>query len=217
MRSLLVALLVLGVSGCRLSANLHEIDAGKAYRSAQLDEGELRAVISGQGIRTIINLRGANPGSDWFDAESRVAQETGVKMVNIPMSAGRLPTRADLIALLDAFQTVERPFLVHCRAGADRTGEAMAIYQMEYMGKSRDEALEMLTLKYLHLDLGAPAKRYFIRDIYRGEAWARAEYEPCRATYDYFDRASLCSGNPAADPNAAESPAPVAASTPADS
>ncbi|MFL5812912.1 MAG: dual specificity protein phosphatase family protein [Bdellovibrionia bacterium] len=177
-------------SGCH--PNFHEVDPGKLYRSAQLSGEELDHAIHQLGIRTVINLRGEDLNSDWYKAEAQVTQTDGVKLINIAMSAKRLPHRNDLIALLDAFEKAERPILVHCQAGADRTGEASAIYEMEYMGKSREEALEMLTLKYDHLELAAPAKRYFI-NLYGGKDWAYHTYDPCVQSYKYYDQQKFCS------------------------
>ena len=82
---------------------------------------------------------------------------------------------------------------MHCDGGADRAGEASAIYQIEYMGKSSAEALEMLTLRYRHFSWWKPAMRYFI-ERYRGEDWLLNEYDPCSDEYDYYDRAKYCSG-----------------------
>lgn len=191
MRSVALFAMMALLSGCH--PNFHEVDPGKLYRSAQLTGEELDQAIHTFGIRTVINLRGENPGKDWYDAEARVTQQAGVKLISIPMMASRIPHRKDLIDLLDAFEKSERPILIHCQAGADRTGEASAIYEMEYMGKSRKEALKMLTLKYDHLELAAPSKRYFI-GVYGGKDWAYHTYDPCAQDYRYYDKQKYCSG-----------------------
>jgi hypothetical protein len=109
------------------------------------------------------------------------------------MSAERLPHRKDLIRLLDAFKNSPRPILLHCQAGVDRTGEASAIYEMLYMGKSKKEALEMLSLKFGYLESNEPAKIYFIRDVWQGETWAREQYFPCSGQYHFYDiKSSEC-------------------------
>lgn len=188
-RLLVLSALVL-LAGCRLSVNLHEIHAGKLWRSAQLTGEELEQVIEEQGIKTILNLRGAHPDEDWYVAEREVAAREGVELVDIKMSAHHLPHREALLRLLDTFRDAPRPILVHCRAGADRTGEACAIYQMEYMGKTREQALRMLRLGYLHAAIFTPAKRYFMEQVWKGEVWAREAYDP-RApdqVYEYYER-----------------------------
>ena len=41
-----------------------------------------------------------------------------------------MPTREALLELWDTFENGEYPMLVHCKAGADRTGGAVAIWRM---------------------------------------------------------------------------------------
>lgn len=186
---------VTGGLGFRPGKNFHEVVPGEFYRSAQLTGKEFEAAIKDHGIKTIINLRGEKPGSDWFENEVAAAEKHGVQLVSIGMRASRIPHRQDLIKLLDVYANAPRPILVHCQGGADRTGEATAIYAMEYMGWSRKRALKMLTLKYYHFRVFTPAKSYFIRNVYNGETWARTEYDPCAADYKYYDKSKLCRGN----------------------
>lgn len=191
MRGLRLALalgMLLFLTGC---PNLHEVKRGELYRSGQLDKKQLRAVIEKAGIKTIINLRGSSD-EDWYQDEKAVAQAYGVNLVNIKMSAKRLPTRAGLIKLLETYRNAPRPILIHCKAGVDRTGEAATIYAMEYLGQSKKKALEQLSPKYFHVPKLMPAKTYFIRNIYQGEAWAYREYHPCQTDYKYFNKASAC-------------------------
>lgn len=168
--------------------NFHAVDPGKLYRSAQLlRTWEFEDYVGKNGIKTVINLRGASPSSSWYKTEVAMLKKLGVRQIDIPMSASRLPHQADLIKLLEAFQTAQRPILIHCLQGADRTGEAAAIYQMLYMGKTKDEALKMLSWKYGHLEFLFPAKKYFIKEVWQGLDWAYNDYEPCAGNLRYYD------------------------------
>jgi len=174
-----------------LLANLREVDPGRFYRSGQLSGSQLRDTIDAFGIRTIINLRGHSTYHDWYQAEAAVAAEADIPLHNIHLSSRGLPHRKEIADLLDLYRTAERPILVHCDGGADRAGEASAIYQIEYMGKSRAEALEMLTFRYRHLSWWKPAKRYFI-ERYQGEDWLLNQYDPCLDDYEYYDKVKYC-------------------------
>jgi protein tyrosine phosphatase (PTP) superfamily phosphohydrolase (DUF442 family) len=188
------ALAVLGGLGLALSwTNLREVDPGRFYRSGQLNSAQLQGAIDELGIRTVINLRGRGDDEPWYREESEVARNNGVQLVDVLFRSKRLPHRADLIALLDAYRDAERPILVHCYSGADRAGQASAIYQMEYMGRPKSEALEMLSLRFGHFSWLKPAMHYFV-EVYEGEAWARREYDPCRAGYRHYNRALFCGG-----------------------
>ena len=173
-------------------ANLREVDPGRFYRSGQLGPEQLREVISERRIRTVINLRGYDTSQPWYRAQAEVTGELGVKLYNVHLSASGLPHPQELDWLLHIYRHVKRPILVHCDGGADRAGEASALYQIEYMGKSNAEALDMLSLRYRHFSWLRPAKRYFI-GRYRGEQWARESYDPCAADFDYYDKRKHCS------------------------
>jgi len=171
--------------------NLAVVEEGALYRSAQLRPGQLADVVDELGIRTIVNLRGAKPDRRWYREQRAVANAKGVAHLDVRWSADRLPHRASLLDLLEVYRTAERPILVHCFSGADRAGEAAAIYQMEHMGRSADQAVDMLSPRFLHLAWLRPAKHYFL-GFYRGGRWARAEYDPCGADYRYYDKDKYC-------------------------
>lgn len=186
------ALLVLStflLVGCRF----YEVDKG-VYRGPQPDAATLEEAIKSYGLKTIINLRGESTAS-WYKQEKEVADRYGVKMINISMSAKSIPHRDNLIKLLDAFRDAQKPFYIHCMAGVDRTGEASALYQMIYMGKPLEDALEMLSPKFGHFENLMPAKRYFVRDVWKGEQWAYDEYNPCSGQFKYYDvNSGACQG-----------------------
>ena len=46
---------------------------------------------------------------------------------------------------------MEKPVLIHCKSGADRTGLAAAIYLLTEGGKTLDQAERQLSLRYIHL------------------------------------------------------------------
>ena len=159
--------------GPSIIANLHEVDPGRFYRSGQL------------------NLRGYEPEDDWYQQEIRVAERNGVAHHNVRLSSSSLPQPEEIERLLSLYGEVERPILVHCHGGADRAGEASALYQIEYMGRSPEEALAMLSFPYRHLSWLKPAKRYFI-ERYQGEQWVRNGYEPCDPEHFHYYRARHC-------------------------
>lgn len=173
-------------SGIRLTRNFSEVDPGKLYRSAQLTGSELQGFIAKYGIKSVINLQGKRPGVRWYDEETKVLSDLGVTQINLEMTVESIPKRFELLKLLEAYKTLERPILVHCRQGSDRTGEAVAIYKMEYMNKSREEAMSSFSFRHFYVELFAPAKAYFVEN-YQGKDWAYADYDHCDRTWKYAD------------------------------
>lgn len=171
-----------------LGPNFHEVDKGQLYRSAQLDALEFKHYIKKYKIQSIINLRGAEPLSLWWQQEIAVSKNMGVIHYDIPMTAEEIPHRKNLLKLLDLLNMAPRPILIHCQGGADRSGEAAALYQMVYQGKSKEEALKQLSFKYHHVQKFKPAKRYFIEKVWQGEDWAFSSYDPCKAEYKYYNK-----------------------------
>ena len=180
--SILGILLFLNIS-CRLVT----VDPGQVYRSPQPTAEHLENYIQNYGIKTVINLRGENPSKQWWIEEHEIVKKYDLTFINISMSAKHLPHRKNLIKLLDAYKTAPRPILIHCLAGVDRTGEATAIYQMLYMGKSKEEALKMLTPEYGYFEKFKPAKKYFIEHVWQDENWAYEQYNPCLGQYKFYD------------------------------
>ena len=165
--------------------NFHAVDPGRAYRSATLSPWELKAIAKLYGIKTIINLRGVEK-LRWFYKEQAIAHELGIDMVNIDMSSRTLPDRHDELKLVNAFEHAPKPILIHCWSGADRSGEAAAIYDLVVLKTSKQQALKMLGPRYMHFRYLRPAKDYFVR-LFQGAKWLRSSYFPCRGQYRYYN------------------------------
>jgi len=156
--------------------NFRIIADGQAYRSAQLDSTTLELVIEQYGIRTIINLRGEDDDALWYKRERTVAAEHGVTLVDIPMSAGRLPPRASLLRLYDTYRSAEYPILIHCKGGADRTGAAAAIWRMVMQGAPREIAALELSPLYGHFAAAQPAMDRLVQIFEPRREWIETEY-----------------------------------------
>jgi protein tyrosine phosphatase (PTP) superfamily phosphohydrolase (DUF442 family) len=166
--------------------NFHAVENGGLYRCQQLSPRMLSFYIREKGIKTLINLRGfGKEENDWFAQEKSVATDLGVAFYSIAMSAVVLTEREHLLELLHIFDTAPRPMLVHCHGGADRTGEASALWVLEIQNKSKEEAFKQLGIAYGHRILINSAKDFLIK-IWGGRRWLEQEY---RATdYPHFCR-----------------------------
>ena len=134
--------------------NFHPITPGEAYRSAQLDQDELEYYIHKFGIRSIINLRGKKNGRSWYVEEIETCQNLGVKHYDLKLSPKKAPSPGRIQELLKLFRVAPRPVLIHCKAGADRSGLAAALWKMVIDGAPKSEARRHLSIRYGHMPLG---------------------------------------------------------------
>lgn len=186
-RSLAFTALALAVTGCgfavsdgfgplRPTDNFRVVEKDRAYRSAQLDGASFEFVADMLGIRTVINLRGENEDEAWYQNEKAALEAAGVTMIDIRMSAHELPARAELLKLYDAFMTAEEPILIHCSAGADRTGAASAIWRMMKLGDSREAASSELAVRYGHFEFYTPEMDQLVAMFQPDRTWIEEEY-----------------------------------------
>lgn len=149
----LVILLVGGYLGAlQLTGNFHEVVPGTLYRSAQPSPAEIAAYSRKYGIRTIINLRGENDGN-WYKDEVAAARRAGIEHVDFKMSASKQLTLEQSYRLIALLRDAPKPILIHCQAGADRTGLASVIYLQQIAGADEETAERQLSIRYGHIGI----------------------------------------------------------------
>ncbi|MDO5706645.1 MAG: hypothetical protein Q4G49_16465 [Paracoccus sp. (in: a-proteobacteria)] len=71
------------------TGNTHPVITAELYRSAQPDAAMLMRMHRDHGIAGIINLRGENAGSPWYDEEIATAADLNIAHYDLGMSAAR--------------------------------------------------------------------------------------------------------------------------------
>jgi protein tyrosine/serine phosphatase len=155
----------------RLDGNFHTVIAGHVYRSGQPDAADLRHWTRAYGIRTVVNLRGAADGADWYDTETATASALGLAHVDFGMSASHDLTPADAAALIAVLAEAEMPILIHCKAGADRTGLAAALYVAAIARGDEEAAERQISLRFGHISLPMVPEYAMDRTFERLEPW----------------------------------------------
>lgn len=171
--------------------NLHEIDDG-VWRANQPDPGLIRR-LAGRGLRSVLNLRGETGwGSYLLEREACMAH--GIALVDFKLSSRYLPHPSVIRALDAVFAEIERPFLMHCKSGADRAGMAAALYLLMRKGAAVEEARQQLSWRYLHLAGAESGVLGFMLDRYAADTarqpmpfldWVDTRYDPEAITGDY--------------------------------
>lgn len=156
--------------------NFHTVESGELYRSAQLSCRKLSRYIKKFEIKTIINLRGKQKTATWWRKEKLCAKKRGVRFFDIQMSAVRPSTKHEIGQLLALYDHAPKPILVHCLGGADRTGEAAALWVLDQQKKSKRQALKHLEWKYRHFRRWRPYKSRLVK-AWRGREWFIQKYD----------------------------------------
>lgn len=124
------------------------------YRSAQLKPPALEKLIKEKNIDVVLNLRGSSHES-WYQDEKALCSRLGIKYYAYGFSVNRPPDKKRFLNLLDVLDYVKKhnsKLLIHCKAGADRTGMMSAVIQIYLYNFSVEEAAsKSLNLWYGHL------------------------------------------------------------------
>ena len=145
--------------------NLHQIGGGM-IRANQPSPAQLKTY-AGQGIKTILNLRGPSP-KGYYLLEKEACEALGLTLIDYRVFSRDTPKKQAIHDLKKIFETLEYPAVMHCKSGADRTGLAGVLYKHFHMGLPIETALEQLRLKYLHVRQGKTGMiDFFFEDFVR--------------------------------------------------
>lgn len=176
--SLLPGLCLVFAAGCGeeepnepIILNFHTLDEGKAYRSPQLSGEALNWVIDRYGIKTVVNLRGHNPDKEWYQEEAAVCRDRNVALVDLSLSSQSLPEPRLLRSIVETLETAERPMLIHCQSGSDRSGMVSALYRIEVLGQDNEAAMRELSSDYWHFRDKKPCMDTLIEMYEPTAAW----------------------------------------------
>lgn len=179
-----------------LWTNFDEVAPG-VYRSNQPDHARLEK-LKAMGVRTIVNLRGTPRQSHYlFEEESCAA--LGLVMTNLQLHARRAAPRAEILNLIQTFRTAERPFLMHCKSGADRAGLAAAIYLIAIADRPVAEARRQLGPRYVHFRWSKTGICDHLLDAYEErlaagpisfEEWIATEYDAAELEASFVQKRS---------------------------
>jgi hypothetical protein len=175
-------------------ANTHTVIDGKVYRTAQLDGPELKRFIADKKIRTVINLRGTCPDTDWYLDECKATADADISQEDITLSAKRLPAPAEVRRVIEVLDGTDKPVVIHCQRGADRTGlvSAVAVLLLKE-NATLDEARRQLWPRYGHIEAGRTAVIDQFFDFY-AEWLVRERRVHNRATFIDWATHHYCPG-----------------------
>lgn len=129
--------------------NLYALPGG-LYRCSQPTPGQIRKYQRQYGIKTIINLRGADQTLR-YALHEQTCRELGITLVNHKGILSRsAPETAAVLATKEMFDSIEYPALIHCKSGADRAGFASALYRLFRLKEPISRVEHELDWRYGH-------------------------------------------------------------------
>ncbi|MEC5388159.1 tyrosine-protein phosphatase [Uliginosibacterium sp. H3] len=129
--------------------NLHALPGG-LYRASQPTPRQIRKYQQKYGIKTIINLRGADQ-TPRYALHEDTCRALGITLVNHKGILSRSAPEVDaVLATKEMFDNIEYPALIHCKSGADRAGFASALYRMFRLHDPVTKAEAELDWRYGH-------------------------------------------------------------------
>jgi protein tyrosine/serine phosphatase len=126
-------------------SNFHTVAPGQVYRSSRMNPDSLARTIQSHQIKSVLSLIGPSL------VESNAVRQSGAMYYDISISDRHAVTDQSMDEIVTILRAAPKPLLIHCKAGADRTGLAASLYHYAIEGQPADQADDSLTLLYGHL------------------------------------------------------------------
>lgn len=126
-----------------IAKNFRVVVPGSIYRSGQISRWLIKSTLARHGIQVIINLQLKDPRDTDQAFEFQVAQEAGIEQHRCPLGGdgtGAITSYAEALRILHDSESQGKRVLVHCAAGAQRTGGVIAAYRVLVRKESVDDA-----------------------------------------------------------------------------
>jgi protein-tyrosine phosphatase len=146
--------------------NFGVVEQGRIYRSGQISAPLIKKILTEYNIRVIINLTSMGPNNPDKLAEEKAAAKLNIKVLRFPMSGngtGDINDYATAVASIVNAEKQNLPVLVHCVAGAARTGGVIATYRL-LVEKKDPNIVEDEMEKYRYAVDKKPTLRLFLNN-----------------------------------------------------
>ena len=109
------------------------VEQDKVFRSGRIAPHLVRKTLLKHGIKVIVDLTEPDPRNPSWRAEQEVAEELGISRYNFQLhgdGTGNITNYANAIFTIEQARKENKPVLVHCAAGVQRTGGVVAAYRL---------------------------------------------------------------------------------------
>jgi protein tyrosine/serine phosphatase len=147
------------------------VQDGLIYRSGRIHPRLIDGVLEEHAIEVVVNLAARGEVNDAMRAERDAVGRRGLRLVELDgldgSGIGDLENYVTALTEMAAARREQRPILVHCAAGTQRTGAAVGWFRMLFDGWSGADAYdEYMSYRYYRPDSGK-LERYMNRHVQR--------------------------------------------------
>jgi protein-tyrosine phosphatase len=170
--AVLVALVLMATAGLAgkhykyrfIARNWGVVEAGSIYRSGQLSQWVVKHTLQEHRIAAVIDLQAFDPHDPHQSAEREAARKLGIEHYCLPLmgdGSGDIRVYARALQIVAHCRRSRKPVLIHCGAGANRTGGVILAYRVLVEGKPRQAAIRELPRYGCGAGEVAAVTRYF--------------------------------------------------------
>lgn len=136
---------------------------GQIYRSGQISKWLIEEQLRSKEIDLIIDMQSFNPSDPHQQHEIETASRLGIPLERFPLrgdGTGDVSSYIDALCTLREHETTGDKILLHCHAGADRTGGIFYCYRTLFDGWSPAQAIAEMGNYGWYPDPGNPLIGY---------------------------------------------------------
>lgn len=120
------------------------------WRSHQPSPRTLRQMHRHHQLKAVLNLRG-DGSTGYYMLEKEACHQLGIQLISERVYSRAAPNPEKIGRLKAIFSEIPKPFLLHCKSGADRAGITAALFMLLETDAPPEVALKQLSFRYLHI------------------------------------------------------------------
>jgi protein tyrosine/serine phosphatase len=130
------------------------VEQGVIYRSGRMSSVLVKRVLEEHNIKVIVTLEGLKDADRDQQAEIAASEELGIDLVRFPLGGngtGKVENYIQAIAAIHKAKSENKPVLIHCAVGTQRTGGVLASYHLLFDNWTPEQVYqEMSTYDFRH-------------------------------------------------------------------
>jgi protein tyrosine/serine phosphatase len=124
------------------------VEQGVIYRSGRMSSVLVKRILEEHNIKVIVTLEGLKDADRDQLAEIAASEELGIDLVRFPLGGdgtGKVENYIQAIATIHKAKSENKPVLIHCAVGTQRTGGVLASYHLLFDNWTPEQIYQEMT------------------------------------------------------------------------